>query len=141
MSTGNFTDWNGAMADLGPLYPFVGWEVLMVIVLLVAWVVWHIMQITAENRTHEEQARMLRQGDNLQKAPAGGAHDRAHVSLALDRTANAGGNAGVRRYGQDAALASRPESATIFSAGSAASARSPCGRRAAAPRPGCARAC
>ena len=42
MSTGNFTDWNGAMADLGPLYPFVGWEVFMVIVLLVAWIVWHV---------------------------------------------------------------------------------------------------
>ena len=26
------------------------------------------MQMKAENRTHDDQARMLRQGDNLQKA-------------------------------------------------------------------------
>ena len=56
------------MADLGPLYPFVGWEML------------HGHRPArrldrlahradeAENRTHDDEARMLRQGDNLQKA-------------------------------------------------------------------------
>jgi hypothetical protein len=66
--TGNFTDWNGNMTDLGPLYPFVGSEGLMVIILLVAWVAWHYLQARMERRTHEQQARELRQGDNLQRA-------------------------------------------------------------------------
>ena len=35
MNTGSFTDWSGNMFDLGPLYPFVGSEGLMVIVAVV----------------------------------------------------------------------------------------------------------
>jgi hypothetical protein len=41
MTTGNFTDWSGNMLDLGPLYPFVGWEGFMVLVLFIAWIGWH----------------------------------------------------------------------------------------------------
>jgi hypothetical protein len=68
MTTGNFSDWSGSMFDLGPLYPFVGWEVPMVIICLVFWIGWHVMQIRMENRRLEAQAARLRQGDNLQKA-------------------------------------------------------------------------
>jgi hypothetical protein len=68
MTTGNFTDWSGNMLDLGPLYPFVGSEGFMVVLLLIAWIAWHILQIRAENKQHDEQAHLLRQGGNLQKA-------------------------------------------------------------------------
>ena len=68
MTTGNFTDWNGNMFDIGPIYPFVGWEVPMVIVAVVFWIGWHILQFRMENRQQEDEARILRQGDNLQKA-------------------------------------------------------------------------
>ena len=68
MTTGNFTDWSGNMLDLGPLYPFVGWEGVMVVLALIAWIGWHIVQLRAEKKQHEDQARRLRQGGNLQKA-------------------------------------------------------------------------
>jgi hypothetical protein len=68
MTTGNFSDWNGEMFDLGPLYPFVGWEVPMVIICLLFWIGWHFLQIRMENRHLEEEAARLRQGENLQKA-------------------------------------------------------------------------
>ena len=68
--TGNFTNWDGNILDIGPIYPFVGWETLMVIVLVVAWVGWHIMQMRMENKLHDDDARMLRQGDNLHRAMA-----------------------------------------------------------------------
>ena len=68
MTTGNFTDWNGNMFDIGPIYPFVGWEVPMVIVGVVFWIGWHFLQLRMENRQQEDEARILRQGDNLQKA-------------------------------------------------------------------------
>ncbi len=68
MTTGNFTDWSGNLLDLGPLYPFVGWEGLMVLVLFVAWIGWHILQIRAENRQLHDEAQLLRQGGNLAKA-------------------------------------------------------------------------
>jgi hypothetical protein len=68
MTTGNVLDWGGNMFDLGPLYPFVGWEVPMVLLCLVVWIGWHILQIRMENRHLEEQAAKLRQDGNLQKA-------------------------------------------------------------------------
>jgi len=66
--TGNFGDWNGTITDIGPIYPFPGWEMLMVILLVIFWVGWHVMQIRKEHRDHEDQARALRQGDNLHRA-------------------------------------------------------------------------
>jgi hypothetical protein len=68
MTTGNFADWNGNMFDLGPIYPFVGWEVPMVILLVILWVGWHILQIRMEERQLDHESAMLKQGDNLQKA-------------------------------------------------------------------------
>jgi hypothetical protein len=68
MNTGLIDNWNGSMADIGPIYPFVGWEVPMVILCLIFWVGWHCLQMRAENRTLEDEARRLRQGDNLVKA-------------------------------------------------------------------------
>ncbi|HYD07334.1 MAG TPA: hypothetical protein VEC60_16480 [Reyranella sp.] len=70
MSTGNFENWDGTMTDLGPLYPFVGWEGLMVLLLVVFWIAWHIAQIRMENKKHEQEVQMLRQAGNLQKALA-----------------------------------------------------------------------
>jgi hypothetical protein len=68
MDTGSFSNWDGAMFDLGPLYPFVGWEMAMVIALAIFWVGWHIGQMRAESRYLEEKSRKLREGDNLQRA-------------------------------------------------------------------------
>ena len=70
MNTGNITDWNGNILDIGPIYPFVGWETLMVIIAVVFWLGWHYLQIRMENRLHEDEAHKLREGDNLQKAMA-----------------------------------------------------------------------
>jgi len=68
MTTGNFTDWNGNLTDLGPIYPFVGWEWPMVIILLVIWIWWHVAQIRMENRQLDDEAAAMRKGDALQKA-------------------------------------------------------------------------
>ena len=47
MSTG-ITSWAGNLMEMGPIYPFVGWEFALTIVALVLWVVWHIVQIKQE---------------------------------------------------------------------------------------------
>jgi len=68
MSTANFANWDGNILDIGPIYPFVGWEGLMVVLCIVFWVGWHIVQIKIENKQLEEDARALRQSGNLQRA-------------------------------------------------------------------------
>ena len=67
MSTGNITNWDGNIVDIGPIYPFVGWEGFMVVLCLVFWIAWHILQVRMENAQLEEQAEKLRRGD-LKKA-------------------------------------------------------------------------
>jgi hypothetical protein len=70
MNTGNIANWDGNMMDIGPIYPFVGWEGVMVIIAVIFWIGWHYLQIQMENRMLESEAQKLRQGDNLQKAIA-----------------------------------------------------------------------
>jgi hypothetical protein len=63
MTTANFQNWAGNILDIGPIYPFVGWEFIMFLVGLVFWVGWHVMQMRGEDREFEEDtARMKGQG-------------------------------------------------------------------------------
>ena len=62
-----FGNWDGNITDIGPIYPGVGLEVPMVIVAVVVWIGWHILQIRQENRRLESQARALKQSGELQK--------------------------------------------------------------------------
>jgi len=68
MSTGNVANWDGNILDIGPIYPFVGWEGFMVVLCVIFWVGWHIMQIRMENKQLDEDAKALRQAGHLQKA-------------------------------------------------------------------------
>lgn len=70
MSTGNVTSWDGNIADVGPIYPFVGWEGLMVVLCIVFWVAWHVWQIRIESRRLASEAERLGQAGNLQQAVA-----------------------------------------------------------------------
>jgi hypothetical protein len=55
--TGDFTNWAGKIADIGPIYPFVGSEGLLVIVGVALWLGWHIMQTKQENQEHRESVK------------------------------------------------------------------------------------
>jgi hypothetical protein len=68
MSTGSFANWDGDLTQLGPISPFFGSEMLLVILAVIFWIGWHILQVRAENRQLEDEAKQLRQGNNLQKA-------------------------------------------------------------------------
>ena len=62
------TTWSGTIADIGPMYPFVGDEKVMVVGIFVFWIVWHILQIRAEQREFEEDLERLRKGDAIKQA-------------------------------------------------------------------------
>ena len=64
-------NWQGNMLDIGPLYPWVGSEVVMVIVGLVFWIGWHIWQFRMENANYEDDLKTLKQNDNMTKALKG----------------------------------------------------------------------
>lgn len=58
----------GNMTDIGPMYPFVGSELLLVVVAGAFWIVWHVLQLRAEQREFEEDAARLRKEDGMRKA-------------------------------------------------------------------------
>ncbi len=59
MNTGNVESWSGTMTDIGPIYPFVGTEGLLVIVALVSWIAWHVLQARGESKAWDEELRMF----------------------------------------------------------------------------------
>jgi hypothetical protein len=68
MTTANFANWDGDLLLIGPIYPLVGWEGIMVVLAVIFWIGWHLLQIRAENRQLEEETDNLRRTGNLQKA-------------------------------------------------------------------------
>jgi hypothetical protein len=60
MRTGEITTWGGTITDIGPMYPFVGWEMVLTLVLLVFWVGWHVLQLRTESREYREDEQKLR---------------------------------------------------------------------------------
>lgn len=71
MSTGNFDTWTGDMLAIGPLYPFVGTEMILVVVAVVIWIGWHIWQVRMESSNYEDDMKTLKHGDNMAKALRG----------------------------------------------------------------------
>ncbi len=71
MTTGDFESWTGSMLDIGPIYPFVGTEVALLVVGVVLWILWHVWQIRNESREYKEEATKYTEGENLMKAIRG----------------------------------------------------------------------
>ena len=68
MSTNGMTNWAVDLKDVGAIYPFQGSEVLLVILGLIFWIGWHIMQTRQESAEIEEDMAADRSGDETRKA-------------------------------------------------------------------------
>ncbi|MEQ8370242.1 MAG: hypothetical protein RIE31_11020 [Alphaproteobacteria bacterium] len=68
MSTTNIDTWQVPLAEIGPLYPFVGWEWLFVVLAVALWVSFHIWQAVNENREFREDAERLSRAGGLADA-------------------------------------------------------------------------
>lgn len=55
MSTTGIENWAVDLKDVGAIYPFQGAEGLFVIVGVLLWLGWHVLQMRAENRDYAEQ--------------------------------------------------------------------------------------
>jgi len=71
MTTGNFENWAGNIAEIGPIYPFVGSEFLLFILGLVFWIGWHIVQARQEKRQLQEEKALFGTKTALRKIVAG----------------------------------------------------------------------
>lgn len=58
MSTIGYENWAVDLADVGAVYPFQGYELPMVIVGVVFWLGWHIIQSKRES-AHIEEAMKI----------------------------------------------------------------------------------
>lgn len=67
MSTG-IESWNVDLTTIGPMYPFVGTETILVLVAVGAWLLWHIVQARIEAREVEAEAAKTADAAFLRKA-------------------------------------------------------------------------
>ncbi len=58
-ATGPIDSWNNNPLDVGPIYPFAGWEVLLCVAAAALWLAWTVWQIRNENATLEKESRRL----------------------------------------------------------------------------------
>ena len=49
MNTG-IESWNVDLMSIGPMYPFVGSELLLTLAGVLSWIVWHLVQARAESK-------------------------------------------------------------------------------------------
>ena len=68
MSTTGIESWAVDLKDVGAIYPFQGLEGLFVIVGVVLWIGWHVLQMRAEIKDYEDQVSKF--GDDATIAEA-----------------------------------------------------------------------
>jgi hypothetical protein len=67
MSTTGITTWAVDLKDIGAIYPFQGTEVLMVIVGLVFWIGFHVIQMRQEAEEIEDEMKADGRGEQAKK--------------------------------------------------------------------------
>lgn len=60
--------WAVDLANIGPIYPWQGSELIMVIAAVVVWILWHIFQIREENEEFAEDISKYGSKESIQKA-------------------------------------------------------------------------
>ena len=71
MSTTRVESWAVDLAEVGPIYPWVGAEGIMFIVAVVLWIAWHIWQVKFESNTYRTEKEKHATPENLEKQAAG----------------------------------------------------------------------
>jgi hypothetical protein len=62
------TTWAVDLADTGAVYPWQGYELIMVIVGVALWILWHIIQLREEKAEYAEDIRLYGSKDSIKKA-------------------------------------------------------------------------
>lgn len=78
MRTGLIDSWTKDPAGMGPTYPGVGWEVGLLVLCLLLWLVWTAWQMRHENERYDRESETLKAPEPLARAVAqsvGGARE------------------------------------------------------------------
>jgi len=67
-STNGMTNWAVDLNDVAAIYPFQGWEVFMVIIGVIFWLGWHVMQIRNEESEVQHEMDADKSGDKARAA-------------------------------------------------------------------------
>ena len=63
MSTNGLSSWAVDLKDVGAIYPFQGTEVLLVILGVIFWVGWHILQLRHESAEIDSEMKSDQRGE------------------------------------------------------------------------------
>ncbi len=75
MSTTMVETWAVDLVTVGPIYPMVGSEVVLWIIGMALWILWHIWQGRHESITYAEERRNLDTPEKLERAMTEGRID------------------------------------------------------------------
>jgi hypothetical protein len=67
MSTTNVESWAVDLANVGAIYPMVGTEVILWIIGMAFWIIWHVWQAKFESDTYNKDLQKYGTGDAIQK--------------------------------------------------------------------------
>jgi len=67
MSTTMVESWAVDLESIGPIYPFVGSEGLMVLLAFAAWIGWHVWQIRDEKEVEKDILQKLAEAEKKQE--------------------------------------------------------------------------
>ena len=62
------TTWAVDLADTGAVYPWQGAELIMVIIGVALWILWHIIQLREEKAEYAEDIRLYGSKASIKKA-------------------------------------------------------------------------
>jgi hypothetical protein len=60
--------WAVDLKDVGAVYPWVGLEVIMVLVAIAIWLIWHVVQIRMEENEYADDIKRYGGKENIKKA-------------------------------------------------------------------------
>lgn len=62
------SSWAVDLKDIGAVYPFQGWELIIVLVGVAAWILWHIAQIREEEADYDDDVKRYGKPEAIKKA-------------------------------------------------------------------------
>lgn len=68
--TGPVESWTAQPEGLGAIYPFLGWEGLMILMVAALWVGWTVWQLRSESEEYARTAQAVRETGELAAALA-----------------------------------------------------------------------